>query len=205
MLDYTNAEDSKLIAAFMNSPEEHSYFLSYELIFPVLIKIESLGHKWSAGVSSYPYHFCHIGDIKIEAVSALDAIVGACVEFIKNYNSKEKQFVTYEIALALKELEFDEECLAWYAHEKCFSSDYIFLQYREDLEFAFAPLWQQAIDWLREKKKIHIGISLYYDGYSIDVRNFNNDTSFCTNGEILEFHKAREQAILKAIELCKNN
>lgn len=74
-----------------------------------------------------------------------------------------------------------------------------------------APLWQQVIDWLREKHDLHIengwcisdpfGDSKY--GYGVSVYNKIKD-EFIVRDFNLDYYKAREQAILKAIELCQN-
>jgi hypothetical protein len=100
-----------------------------------------------------------------------------------------KEFVTYEQALALKELGFNEKCMAsdYYADGK------ILIEYPEDgitntehdklteecndefdeigedkIEYgATIPLYQQAFRWFREKHGMHHGIgfngSWYYD------------------------------------------
>ena len=73
-----------------------------------------------------------------------------------------EQFVTYEIALKLKELGFDEECLTSFDPGWNFNmpsgrtknnSNYP----KENVtnQKCAAPLWQQAIDWFREKYKIN--------------------------------------------------
>lgn len=69
-----------------------------------------------------------------------------------------KQFIPYRLALKLKELGFDERCLASYwktvtdtilfeteAEYECSASSRIY-----DSEIK-APLWQQAFDWFMEK------------------------------------------------------
>lgn len=73
----------------------------------------------------------------------------------------EKEFVTYEQALALKELGFDEECLAYY-HTTLSSSDvdlvlrktqnkfYHLIRMPEHFDI-LAPLKQQVFRWFREK------------------------------------------------------
>jgi|SRR6478609_3373114 len=78
-----------------------------------------------------------------------------------------KQFLPYEEALALKELGFDEEVLAWYNGDK----DFVYpLRITIDGEkptknsdfkigyggFAFlaTPLYQQAFKWFRDKHKL---------------------------------------------------
>jgi hypothetical protein len=77
------------------------------------------------------------------------------------------QFVTYEIAKRLKELGFNEACMAYYQYVYYPTKDRTSLRYcptqpdcylndtddgsRMNGEDCTAPLWQQAIDWLRKK------------------------------------------------------
>ena len=70
-----------------------------------------------------------------------------------------KEFVPYDIALALKELGFDERCLGYYYNYK---GDWRLeyedaSDYGEYDEIVNAPLYQQAFRWFREKyKQSHI-------------------------------------------------
>jgi hypothetical protein len=68
-----------------------------------------------------------------------------------------KEFVTYERALALKELGFNEPCLASY--ETVFGCDIDFqLGYIIDgpKNYVLSPLKQQVFRWFREKYDAHI-------------------------------------------------
>ena len=132
-----------------------------------------------------------------------------------------EQFVTYKIALALKELGFDEECLAYFNNDKyrdlictCengMDGDFTVYHYSGDVN---APLWQQVIDWF-DNKNIIIGIdinpgTLFYRVH-LYKRYYHNPgrlviRKYFLSGEFDNFiskEEAREQAILKAIELCK--
>lgn len=146
-----------------------------------------------------------------------------------------EQFVTYEIALKLKELGFDKECLAIYTHNnEHYSAGTFFLHtphpftieeltpevqdVRESAVYILAPLWQQVIDWFREKYYIHIEIRNYQeyqkDNYAYAL-NFTKDYRYSEKetkiGMIISriyhdnYEHAREAAILKSIELCKKN
>jgi len=66
----------------------------------------------------------------------------------------ENEFTTYEQALALKELGFDEPCFGYYDEGGNL--------YTEMVEVLKAPLYQQAFRWFREKHNLvytigHIG------------------------------------------------
>ena len=153
----------------------------------------------------------------------------------------EKQFVTFEIALKLKELGFNKPCLASYYTDdernyakdgtydcrQKISSSIDFDPFKEEFDnfyinsnetyYVSAPLWQQVIDWFREKHNLSI------DSPKLDEWNpgkWSVKLESLDKKIILEEHvgqpywriyrcfdsyeKAREQAILKAIELCKD-
>jgi hypothetical protein len=63
-------------------------------------------------------------------------------------------FVTYEIALKLKEKGFNEQCLAFFngvGDDMLQPIDTDFINFREIGECIAAPLWQQVIDWLERE------------------------------------------------------
>jgi len=66
----------------------------------------------------------------------------------------ESLFVLYEIALALKELGFDEPCLGYYDKTQTFHL--CSFQNMNDKGFVSAPLYQQAFRWFREKYDLHL-------------------------------------------------
>lgn len=116
----------------------------------------------------------------------------------------EKQFVTYEIALKLKKLGFNEECFGFYLPDK--TLNYNWDKNPELYVFAtLAPLWQQAIDFFREKYKINCVVG-YVDDASekfmaiIDKPNESIDYNLSS---VESFYQARTNTILKAIELCQ--
>jgi hypothetical protein len=133
------------------------------------------------------------------------------------------EFVKYEQALSLKELGFDEPCLAFYDgkntesvyfnHLRNASGDYIPFQKHDRLKWFGAPLKQQAFRWFREKCKI-------YHAIHTDKRIDNEGkellyklTCYRLTDEDVEDYSYRwaksyeeaEQACLdKLIEICKN-
>ena len=108
-----------------------------------------------------------------------------------------KQFVTYEIALALKELGFNEECLADFSfiskNIKMPNGD---ITSNNEFELS-APLWQQAwkfvLEELRERYPI-ASIELFGDGSG----NLN-----WIDGVLIENFNSQEKGILRAIEIIK--
>lgn len=132
----------------------------------------------------------------------------------------EEYFVSYKLALGLKELNFDEPCLAMYSDQQLdmwLQDQYDFRSIDEESGFQFknsmwndtrfvaAPLYQQAFDWME-------------DQYNISVRFYG-----CIKHENLQFEliaypnieflskkyrsrsKMREECLLKMIGLCKSN
>ena len=132
-----------------------------------------------------------------------------------------EQFVTYEIALKLKELGFDKDCFA----SICTSHPNELIPYRgypiegnEDTHFSTinnltvsnmwiaVPLWQQVIDWFREKYKINCVVGYTDDDkeeFMAIIDRPNQDIDYNMN-PTESYYEAREQTILKAIELCQN-
>ena len=113
----------------------------------------------------------------------------------------EKEFIPYEQALALKELGFDEPCIACYDKLNMLAtySENLFehKNYNTSGYCVSAPLYQQAFRWFREKYDIfgycYIPNESGYWGHS-----FENKAKYDTYKEAeLEFLK-------ELIEIVKN-
>ena len=115
-----------------------------------------------------------------------------------------KEFVTYEIALKLKELGFDEECLGAFISENIFlfgeSSQVNYMKWD-----APAILWQQATSFLFEKFNFYypyLRLEVYSDESGVWV--WNCDYPVDEDNDAIEFEfKDKEDMILKAIELIE--
>jgi hypothetical protein len=109
----------------------------------------------------------------------------------------EKEFVTYEIALKLKELGFDETCFCQYSKNEFIdiTGRYKNSHFNKEDQIA-APLWQQAIEWFR-KRNLIIDLSM--------VENGSDNWRYAVNQKWEYFRgsyeKDREQAILRSIDL----
>jgi hypothetical protein len=122
-----------------------------------------------------------------------------------------EQFVSYEIALKLKELGFDEHCLGIYVSQQL--NPYLMYSSQHDVFMAtnndgiLAPLWQQVIDWFREKHNVDICINpVRYVGYE-EIAYWTYSIMGISPIRYNKFDKyqdARETAISKAIELKKS-
>jgi hypothetical protein len=90
----------------------------------------------------------------------------------------EKEFVTYEQALALKELGFDEECMAGYDKED--NTLYIAYLINAGVQFNSnyydkAPLKQQVFRWFRENHNWTGGVRMLSGGSNYLVGEFYKD------------------------------
>lgn len=127
----------------------------------------------------------------------------------------EKEFIPYELALKLKELGFDEECLAGYIRlrgsnswELAFYKDRIINFNRTSNLYVSAPLWQQAFDWFREKYSLHTEIRSYTaERFTFVIQELKNTVNYIEYGGINNIFKtykeARQDCLEKLIELCK--
>ena len=124
-----------------------------------------------------------------------------------------KEFIPYEQALALKELGFDEPCLAFFWNTGKF---YTTAEYPHSIEThkqnqlgdynydsTSAPLYQQAFRWFREKHNI--------DSYHIEPTNnmFGNFygvlglRTATFNGGFKTYEEAELACLKKLIEILK--
>jgi len=136
-----------------------------------------------------------------------------------------KEFIPYEQAILLKNLGFDEPCLAFYNEGGYlvgidgvkFDSDHLYVRNSTLSDSCACPLFSQAFRFLMQRMYWHIIINNPNGlgktkgfGYEISVRNSNEivaeyPSSFYArvSEPWLETYEEAEQACLKkAIELC---
>jgi len=144
-----------------------------------------------------------------------------------------EQFVGYEISLALKELGFNEKCFGYYSDCELRGSNIWYRKIggfhvaknneitSDEHVIIIAPLYQQVLDWFMKEHNMFInifqwGVKYYlndelqtprflfdmetYGGYTDDFiyQSINDELKYES------FYEAREQSILKAIEIIKN-
>ena len=141
---------------------------------------------------------------------------------MENHSDLSKNFIPYDLALELKELGFDEECLDYYipnskAISEILDSDFKIGRYNSDTNNIYGkrglvsrPLWQQAFDWFREKYNFNSWISGRKSmGYGYTVNNVpnrfkNNILDTLESPHIYDSHKkARLYCLEKLIEIAK--
>ena len=125
----------------------------------------------------------------------------------------EIEFTTYEIALALKELGFEEPCFAIYGKNE----GYLFKIHTDkfdkvdELHFIKSPTFSQAFRFFREKYKLHSCIVLPINkiDYAYEIKNISENIredflSEMQSGIIYNsYEEAELECIKKLIEMTK--
>lgn len=128
-----------------------------------------------------------------------------------------KLFVPYEIALKLKQLNFDEECIALFDKDGEISGvEYIDIIHlngirQKDLTYHYptlAPLYQQVIDWFREKHNCSVGVTSVFENSCIGCSKISSFLPHCNvdyyDEEHDDYYRCLNFAILKAINIIEN-
>lgn len=76
-----------------------------------------------------------------------------------------EDFVTYELAVKLKEKGFDYPCIGHYVNNKLYIAHYVNAFHSDKDESVDAPTISQVLKWLREVKKIHIIVEISDSGW----------------------------------------
>jgi len=127
----------------------------------------------------------------------------------------EKEFVPYEIALALKELGFDEPCFGFYNHQgqlilmtqedensiQVYKNSYVKL----GKQYA-VPLHQQAFRWFREKYKLQAEILWRGDMecFCYKTGKFKYGSHDFSKDDYKTYEEAELACLTKLIEIVKN-
>ena len=126
----------------------------------------------------------------------------------------EKEFVSYEIALALKELGFNEPCFAWYKNGKLRIELYWNISDLRD-EDCISPTFSQAFRFFREKYQWQASIEATKDqhshelGYNYFIWNSETGLEYhtmpqnCPSGdwEFEKYEDAELACLMKLIEI----
>jgi len=122
----------------------------------------------------------------------------------------EKEFVSYDQALALKELGFDESCFGCYDEKGVFgltvmSIKQYYINIKEDTWNCSAPLYQQVFRWFREIHNIDFAVlekykdlGKFYGGYVNQ-----NDVRISFGSDFKTYEEAENACIDKLIEIIK--
>ena len=131
-----------------------------------------------------------------------------------------KEFVTYDQALALKELGFDEKSLAYWFNETPLNPEGQCLVYYQKpydnikitngviREYSWAPLYQQAFRWFREKHELVVDWNhSQYDNagsyIGVSIKNIHLEETVV--GVYKSYEEAEQACLDKLIQIVKNN
>lgn len=123
----------------------------------------------------------------------------------------EKEFIPYTEALALKELGFDENSLAWFLPEIADKGNIpspILSSYSSNfnsyLDRITAPLWQQAFRFFRNKKyQAEILWRGDFSDFCWKIGNFEYSSHFFSENGFDTYEEAELACLKKLIELAK--
>jgi hypothetical protein len=123
-----------------------------------------------------------------------------------------KEFVNYEIALALKELGFDEPCFTYYYNITGKLRTNLSIDIDNDMNYMLnkklgiilAPTFSQSLRFFREKYRLEGAI--YRLNFKWASQVFNIETStYCFVPELFEtYEEAEIDSLKKMIKMVKN-
>lgn len=119
-----------------------------------------------------------------------------------------EQFIPYDLALKLKELGFNEECLGWYSGLGSFSlgSEIVKRFYLHETS-CLAPLYQQVFDWFMEKHNLHAVIYNVIDEtkelWDFDIIDEEGEEEEYEIPLFNTYKEARTVALEKLIEIVR--
>ena len=121
----------------------------------------------------------------------------------------EAEFIPYEQALALKELGFDEPCFASYVKESKEFTTRGFADFYKEQQI-YAPLYQQAFRWFREKYNLYHVITIAdlgkYESGNPDFQSaiYSKDPVVITMmNNYKTYEEAELECLKKLIEIVK--
>lgn len=129
---------------------------------------------------------------------------------MENHLGINSQFIPYNLALKLKELGFNEECLMLWEHTDFWTNLVRPEEFKKVVSerYCQAPSWDQAFNWVRENHNLHsyitatslgdfaVFITDNYDKHLISNNKLYNNAVHCT----YTYEEARQACLEKLIE-----
>lgn len=125
-------------------------------------------------------------------------------------------FVPYEIAKKFKKLGFDEPCISTYSTaNNDGNGDFTQIDdgswiRNSEMKYGYtAPLWQQAIDWLRVEHNLEVSIKSWKNEgdskiiYVHSVKELGKPSTFRFDDKSENYYEILERVIVKALKLIK--
>jgi hypothetical protein len=118
----------------------------------------------------------------------------------------EKEFVTYELAVKLKKLGFDEPCFGtWDRSDKLWTGNPVNGIWDIPEGITLAPLYQQAFKWFRENHGLDYEIP--YAGNKGEYHAFVEKYVYGNNRNnpsVFSYDDAQQECLIKLIEIVEN-
>jgi hypothetical protein len=123
------------------------------------------------------------------------------------------EFIPYDLALRIKELEFDEPCLAIYSNANPKTGLYTLKKYRLKLikqasqkdKGVKAPLYQQAFRWFRDEHGISGSIQIEHDAYQWSIFEEGETSGLASdNWDGTDYEEAELACLEKLIEIVES-
>jgi hypothetical protein len=115
----------------------------------------------------------------------------------------EKEFVSYEQAVALKELGFNEKCCGYYLVRTLFITS-VLVYDSQEIPVVKAPLKQQVFTWFREKYGLYSIIHCpIRNRANFTITGFDIDRVTYSDTLLISYEEAENACIDKLIKLAK--
>ena len=116
-----------------------------------------------------------------------------------------KEFVPYEQALALKELGFDEPCVAIFGiNNELNVDDGFYKQENYHKDTVLAPLYQQAFRWFRDEHGMSGSIQIEHDAYQWSIYEEGETSGLASdNWDGTDYEEAELACLKKLIEIVE--
>ena len=119
----------------------------------------------------------------------------------------DQDFVPYQESVELKELSFDELCLASYETETNWHITHKPWRNSEDITEIASPLYQQAFRWFRDKHGYDVSIvhrTFHKYKFEIQKLTYEGDDYFFTDFSFQTHNHAELECLKKLIHIVKN-
>jgi hypothetical protein len=115
-----------------------------------------------------------------------------------------KEFIPYEQSLELKKLGFDEPCFGWY-HSRFHTLEIETVNSINIDSSIYAPLYQQAFRWFREKYNIggFVRIEPLNEKYGFVIYNREKNNFKEFSADYTSTEEAELECLIKLIEIVK--
>lgn len=121
----------------------------------------------------------------------------------------EKEFIPYEQSLALRELKFNEICLANYSYRvpELRWKLQLSISNNETIGIIASPLYQQAFKWFRNKHNLQAEVIWRgdMDCFCYKTGRFKQGSHDFSKEDYETYEEAELECLKKLIEICKKN